>query len=322
MDRSRIISLLDPEWTRMTGLMRQSLSSCVPLLDKTNCSIMDNMGKMLRPMLSLLMARACGKPDEDSIRFAAASEMLHNATLMHDDVTDGSLERRGRPSVMSLLGSGAAVLIGDFWLSKAVELISSSGNRDDVMKLFSKTLSDLAEGEILQMEKAGTADTSEEDYLRIIYCKTASLFEATCVLGAISAGGCQKYIDAARSYAANAGIAFQIKDDILDYAGNESLGKPVGVDVAEQKITLPLLEALKSSDRVEEVRGMIRNIRNHPDYCSKVRSFVYDNHGIEKAAVRLDGFISRAEEALVPLPASVEKDMLVELVRYNAFRRV
>lgn len=306
----------------MTALVRRALASDVPLLNKTNDLILSNAGKMLRPMLCLLMARACGTVNADSVSFAAAAEMLHNATLMHDDVADGSLERRGRPSVMSILGPNSAVLVGDFWLARAVESIVSTVHRDKVVPLFSKTLTDLAEGEMLQLQKASTADTVEEDYLRIIYCKTASLFEAACVSAAISVDGSEAYVEAARSYAVNAGIAFQIKDDILDYAGDVTLGKPVGVDVAEQKITLPLLEAMKASDREEEIRGRIRDIREHPGYCDEVRRFVEENDGVGRAAVRLDEFIARAESALSPLPDSREKDELVELVRFNAFRTV
>lgn len=322
MDRQRIIGLLEPEWSRMTGLIGESLFSDVPLLEKTNGLILSNAGKMLRPMLSLLMARSCGEVTDDSIRFAAASEMLHNATLMHDDVADDSMERRGRPSVMSLLGPNSAVLVGDFWLAKAVEMVLAGIRHDEVVKLFSKTLTDLAEGEMLQLQKASTADTTEEDYCRIIYCKTASLFEAACVSAAVSVDCRGEYLSAASSYAVNTGMAFQIKDDILDYAGDESLGKPVGVDVKEQKITLPLLGALKNSPREREIRDMVLNIHAHPGDCETVRDFVMENGGIAYASGQLDVYIANAEKALSPLPDSVEKEMLVELARFNSFRKV
>ena len=306
----------------MLELIRNTLRSDVPLLEKTNNLILSNTGKLLRPMLSMLMARACGKSNEDSLFYAAASELLHNATLMHDDVADDSTERRGRPSVMSILGPNSAVLVGDFWLARAVEMVLSAKRNNAVVKLFSKTLTDLAEGEMLQLQKATTADTDEEEYYRIIYCKTASLFEAACVSAAISVDGPQQYCEAARGYARNLGIAFQIKDDILDYAGDDSLGKPVGVDIREQKITLPLLGALEGSPREKEIRGMIREIHNHPEYCAEVREFVLEGEGIEYASACLDEYIASAEKALSPLPDTWEKEMLVEIARYNAFRKV
>ncbi len=322
MDRSSIIEMLEPDWSRVLGLIQDTLRSDVPLLEKTNRMILSNTGKLLRPMLSLLMARACGKSNEDSLRYAAASEMLHNATLMHDDVADDSTERRGRPSVMSLLGPNSAVLVGDFWLARAVEMVLSARRNNAVVSLFSKTLTDLAEGEMLQLQKATTADTDEKEYFRIIYCKTASLFEAACVSAAISVDGPEQYCNAAREYARNAGIAFQIKDDLLDYAGDASLGKPVGVDIKEQKITLPLLGALAGSSREQEVRAMVREIHNHPEYCDRVREFVLERKGIEYASARLDEYIAGAEKALSPLPDTWEKEMLIELARYNAFRKI
>ena len=322
MERKRIIELLEPDWTAIQALMSDMLRSDVPLLNRTNASIFSNRGKMLRPMMSLLMARACGRLTEDSLRFAAASEMLHNATLMHDDVADDSTERRGRPSVMSILGPNSAVLVGDFWLAKAVEMVISAERHSSVMSLFSRTLSNLAEGEMLQLQKASTADTDEEDYRRIIYCKTASLFEAACVSAAISVDSSEQFQEAAREYAVNAGIAFQIKDDILDYAGDDDLGKPVGVDIKEQKITLPLLGAILRSGRGQEIRDKIKDILRHPEYCEEIHAFVVENGGIEYASKRLDEYIAKAEAALAPMLDGAEKDMLVELVRYNAFRKV
>lgn len=321
MDKEKILDLLGPDWTGVQDLIKKALSSDVPLLRRTNSMILSNPGKMLRPMLSLLMARACGRINTNSLHYAAASEMLHNATLLHDDVADESNERRGRPTVMSILGPNSAVLVGDFWLARAVEMVLSASDSAQVVKLFSKTLTDLAEGEMLQFQKASTADTTEEEYYRIIYCKTASLFEAACVSAAISVDSPEEFRNAARNYARYAGIAFQIKDDILDYAGDAALGKPVGVDIREQKITLPLLGALSGSPREKEIRGKVKDIHNNPGHCEEVWKFVLDGDGIQYAASRLDEYIVKAVSALDPLPESPEKEMLVELARYNAYRR-
>ena len=278
---------------------------------------------MLRPMLSLLMARCCGSLCSRSINYAAASEMLHNATLMHDDVADDSCERRGRPSVMSLIGPHSAVLLGDFWLARAVEIVLRNGSDDKVVSLFSKTLTDLSEGEMLQLQKASSADTTEEDYLRIIYCKTASLFEAACVSAAISVDAPAPYLEAARLYARNMGLAFQIKDDILDYAGDESLGKPLGNDLKEKKITMPLLCALGSDPSGDgRIRQMIRDGEMDGEKVKCIRDFVEAASGVESAARRLEIYVGKAVDALAPLPDLPEKTMLADLARYNMLRNV
>ena len=217
MTREDIISYLEPFWSRTLSFMKEALRSDVPLLDSVNESVAGASGKMLRPMMSLLVARAIGTPNDDSCRYASACELLHNATLMHDDVADESSRRRGRPTVSALLGPSAAVLVGDFWLSKAVELAAKSQHFVKVVKIFSKSLTDLAEGEMFQMEKAGSCDTDEEDYYRIIKCKTASLFEAAGVSGACSVDAGEAEVEAARNFSVLYGMAFQIKDDILDY---------------------------------------------------------------------------------------------------------
>lgn len=322
MNIGGIISLLGADWDRVCGLIRADLHTDVALLEDVNERILSHSGKMLRPLISLLTAKALGTPNEDSLHYAAASELLHNATLIHDDVADESPERRGFPTVSALVGPSAAVLVGDFWLAKAVEAVCGTERFGKVVRLFSRTLSDLAEGEMYQLEKASSADTSEEDYLRIIKCKTASLFVAACEAGACSVDAPPELESAAREYSLALGIAFQIKDDILDYAGTGELGKPVGVDLRERKITLPLIGALASLDDDSAMRRKVLQINEHPEYCAQLRSFVADNGGIEYAAARLKEYIDRAIDALRPVPDSPEKDALAEIARYNVFRRV
>ena len=318
-------SFLGGDWEDTEKLIHASLESDIDLLNLTNRSILSNGGKMLRPIMSLLIARACsgGHTTEDSIRFAAASELLHNATLLHDDVVDGSPERRGTPTVLSLLGGPASVLIGDFWLVKAMEnILSSPKHSDKVTRIFSKTLSDLAEGEMLQLQKASSCDTEEEDYFRIIYSKTASLFEATGVSAAISVDAPSWMTDAVREYSVALGIAFQIKDDIMDYCGGTEIGKPVGIDIEEQKITLPLLGAFKSADAVEaaSVRRKVMEIHGHPGYVQEIKDFVVRHGGNEYAKERLDEYVGKAVEALQVFPESKEKDYLVTIAAFTADR--
>lgn len=322
MNIGEIISLLGEDWTRMRELIRAGLHTDVALLEDVNGQVFAHSGKMLRPLISLLVAKALGEPNDDSLHYAAASELLHNATLMHDDVADESSERRGAPTVSAMLGPSAAVLVGDFWLAKAVETVFVTERFSRVVKFFSDTLSDLAEGEMYQLEKASSADTTEEDYFRIIQCKTASLFVAAAMSGACSVDAPEELQEAAKAYATALGTAFQIKDDILDYAGSGELGKPVGMDLKEQKITLPLIGALSTLEDESPVRDKILHIHEHPEYCGQLHSFVIERGGIEYAAARLQEYIDKAVDALRPVPDSPARDALVEIARFNAFRQV
>lgn len=306
----------------MRELIRAGLHTDVALLEDVNGQVFAHSGKMLRPLISLLVAKALGEPNDDSLHYAAASELLHNATLMHDDVADESSERRGAPTVSAMLGPSAAVLVGDFWLAKAVGTVFVTERFSRVVKFFSDTLSDLAEGEMYQLEKASSADTTEEDYFRIIQCKTASLFVAAAVSGACSVDAPEELQEAAKAYATALGTAFQIKDDILDYAGSGELGKPVGMDLKEQKITLPLIGALSTLEDESPVRDKILHIHEHPEYCGQLHSFVIERGGIEYAAARLQEYIDKAVDALRPVPDSPARDALVEIARFNAFRQV
>ena len=324
MDIKAILGFLGDDWVRTEALMRSSLDSDIELLNGTNAFLLGHGGKKLRPLLSLLMAKACsnGPLPQDSIRYAAAAELLHNATLLHDDVADGSMIRRGVPTVASLLDPTHSVLVGDFWLVKAVNLILEADRNDmEVIRLFSNTLNFLAEGEMFQLQKASSGDTSEDDYLRIIHDKTGSLFETACLSAAISVGAPPEYRIVAVEYARNLGLAFQIKDDILDFTGVD-IGKPVGVDVREGKITQPLLCALDQvdTDRQAEIRGKVRQVREHPEYAAEIMDFVREQDGARLAQERLSAYSVRAMESLSPLPDSPAKDYLAALAALSEIR--
>ena len=324
MDIKSVREYLGKDWEAVREKIETSLMSDIALLNSTNSSILSNSGKQLRPLLALLIARACSghRISEATVRYAAAAELLHNATLLHDDVADNSYQRRGVPTIMSLMGPSVSVLVGDYWLVKAMELILGSSEGDhQVIKIFSKTLSDLAEGEMLQLQKAQSGDTSEDDYLRIIYSKTASLFEAACVSAAISIDASEECLKAAKDYAVALGIAFQIKDDILDYSGTESVGKPLGVDILEQKITMPLLGAIASAPAEEgRIRGLVKGIVDHPENRDGIVAFVKDNAGLEYAVQQLDKYVAQAVDALSVLPLSKERELLEELAYFTAKR--
>ena len=321
MDIEGIKSYLGADWTKVQEIISSALRSDVALLSILNSSIIKNSGKQLRPMVVLLMARACGETTESTCCYAAATEILHNATLIHDDVADESRERRGKPSVSSLIGPSAAVLVGDFWLSKAMAVSMMADYNAAVNKLFSTTLVDLAEGEMLQIEKAASLDTTEEDYLRIIVCKTASLFETAAAVGALSVGASEEMLAAAKAYARNLGIAFQIKDDILDYAGDATLGKPLGSDLLEHKITMPLLGAMVGSTREKEIRAMVAEADKDAAKRDEICRFVLEGGGIDYAGKRLEDYISKSVDALSIFPDSQEKRCLEAIARYNSFRK-
>lgn len=325
MNIKEIRTYLGEDLVKVNDLIKDSLKSDISLLDATNATILSHGGKQMRPMLSLMMARACngGRTTGDTIKFASASELLHNATLLHDDVADGSTMRRGEPTILSLMGAQASVLLGDYWLVKAMEnILSADKFSDKVIRLFSKTLSDLAEGEMLQLQKASSSDTTEEDYLRIIYSKTASLFVAACESAAISVEAPEAYVKAARDYAYYLGLAFQIKDDIFDYSDSSQIGKPVGIDLREQKITLPLLGALKKadSDKDTDIRRMVREIVDNPDNEHMIREFVYEQDGVGYAEAKLQEYVLKAVEVLSVLPDSEDRRLLEFLARFVALR--
>ena len=319
MDIRDVKTFLARPMEEVDALLKASLRSDIMLLDATNRSLLSQGGKRMRPVLSLLAAGACGGINADSVRFAAASELIHNATLLHDDVVDGATTRRGKPTVMSILSGPASVLVGDFWLVKAIRCILDAARYSErAIRLFAKTLSDLAEGEMLQLQKASDCDTTREDYLRIIYYKTASLFEASVLAGAVSADAPEEWTAALAGYARNLGLAFQVKDDIFDYTGGDGLGKPVGIDLREQKITLPLLCALDAvpDEEASTVRAMVGQISDMPDLAVRVRQFVLGHGGVEKAAAEMEEFIGEAVSCLEELPESAEKSYLAQLARF------
>ena len=320
MDIKPIRQYLQGNLEQVEALMEAALGSDVPLLDATNRRLREHPGKMVRAMLALLAAGASGAVNEDSLRCAAAAELLHNATLLHDDVVDGAAERRGMPTVAQLLGGGPAVLVGDYWLVACVKTLLSIGKDTlRMVEIFSETLRHLAEGELLQMEKAGKGDTTQADYERIIFSKTASLFRSAAVSAAVSVQAPDEWTSALGDYAMNLGIAFQIKDDIFDYRTEAgALGKPVGTDLREQKITQPLLSALKRAPAEEAaaIRKEVARISEDPSAEECIRQYVREHRGMELAGLVMDGYIGRSLRCLSVLPDSAEKEHLKQLAFY------
>lgn len=315
---------LGEDWDKVQKGIRTYLNTDIDLLDRTNDGLLEHSGKQLRPLLALLVARACaGMVNENTIKFAIASELLHNATLLHDDVADKSDIRHGTPTVRALLGPEASVLIGDFWLVKAMGAVLDGLDGDNrVVRIFSQTLSDLAEGEMLQLQKASLADTCEEDYFNIISRKTASLFVASAKAAAISVKASLEIERSAADFGKYLGLAFQIKDDIFDYMPQSGIGKPVGVDIVEKKITLPLLCAFETIGKDEErkIREKIKD--GGEEVKDEIITFVRVNGGIEKAQKKLEQYIGKAIESAGIFPPSKDRELLINLTKTLSHRTV
>ena len=332
MDVQTLKNLLEGDWRSFQDCLKRQLGSDVAYLHHLNEEVLSHAGKQLRPLLCLLVARVCASesgsasasdlaPDmplpEQSLRYAVAGELLHNATLLHDDVADASDLRRGRPTVRSLFGADVSVLLGDYWLSRAVDAIVGPDDFDPrVVRIYTKTLRDLAEGEMLQLEKAASGDTLEQDYLRVIYSKTASLFEACAVSGACSVGADEARMQAVVAYARNIGLAFQIRDDIFDYSPEWNTGKPSCEDVVEKKITLPLLGAFENAGHQGETDLRAAIGRGDADIRERVLSYVREHKGIEYAQRRLQDFLTQALSALDVFPGGRWKEGLQYLAHY------
>lgn len=320
MEGNQIWDYIGPELQQVRELVRASLSSDIRLLNQTNDNLLQHNGKMVRPVLALLVAKACsqGIVTPDTLLFACAVELMHNATLLHDDVADNSPVRRGQPTVMSILGGRASVLLGDFWLVKAVErILQARNNAEAAVRIFAATLSDLAEGEMLQLQKAETLDATENDYYRIIYNKTASLFEAAATTAAMSVGASTAYRKAVKTYAVQLGTAFQIRDDILDVTGGVALGKPTGQDLLERKMTLPLLGALANCPaRSAEIRELLRQIPACPTNREAILDFIREHDGLAYAERKLEGYRDMAVFALRELPEGPAREALADLADF------
>jgi octaprenyl-diphosphate synthase len=300
---------------------RASMKSQVPLLDRITHYIVKRKGKQMRPMFVFLSAGLCGGINERSHRAATLIELLHTATLVHDDVVDDSNERRGFFSINALWKNKIAVLVGDYLLSKGL-LLSVKHSDFDLLKIVSEAVSVMSEGELMQIEKARRLDISEEIYFEIIRQKTASLIASCCAAGAASASAENETVINMHRFGELIGMAFQIKDDLFDYGPSGIIGKPTGIDIKESKMTLPLIFALNKASHGDK-RRIINIIRNHNTDDKKVKEvirFVKEAGGLEYATECMNGYQSKAFDLLESFPDSIFKNSLKQLVRYTIER--
>ncbi len=314
---------IDYEMELFERKFQLSMSSRVALFNRITHYLVNRKGKQMRPMFVFLVAKMLNKGEvsERTYRGASVIELIHTATLVHDDVVDDSNRRRGFFSVNALWKNKIAVLVGDYLLSKGM-LLCIENDDFDLLKIISVAVREMSEGELLQIEKARSLDITEEVYYDIIRQKTATLIAACCSLGAASVKPDSRHIENMRKFGEMIGIAFQIKDDLFDY-GEEKIGKPTGIDIKEQKMTLPLIHVLNTCERKER-DWLINSIKNHNKDRKRVKeviAFVKDNGGLDYAVTRMKQFQEEALELLKPYPDSRFKDSLKLMVNYVIDRK-
>jgi len=300
---------------------KQSMESSVPLLDRITHYIVKRKGKQIRPMFVFFSAGTCGNICEATHRGASLVELLHTATLVHDDVVDNSNERRGFFSVNALWKNKVAVLVGDFLLARGLSL---SIRNDDfkLLKIVSEAVEQMSEGELLQMEKARRLDIDEAVYFEVIRKKTASLIASCCACGAASVSTDNEAINRMHGLGEKIGIAFQIKDDLFDF-GVDDVGKPVGNDIKEKKLTLPLIYALNKSSKTEK-RYFINLVKNHNDDAKRVREvidYVKGSGGLAYAETKMLEYQDEAFKILYTFPESSYRTGLEQLVKFTTERK-
>ncbi len=300
---------------------RDSMRSNVPLLDKITYYIVQRKGKQVRPMFVFLSAKIMGEIQEPTFTAASLIELLHTATLVHDDVVDDAYERRGFFSINALWKNKIAVLVGDYLLSQGL-LLALENNGYHLLQIVSRAVKEMSEGELLQIEKARRLDIDESVYYDIIRKKTASLIASACAAGAASVLGDDERVETMRQFGEKIGIAFQIRDDLFDF-GSDDVGKPLGIDIKEKKMTLPLIYALQQTDKKQR-RHIIGLVKRHSENAEKVREvidFVRKSGGLAYAKEAMIHYRKEAFELLHTFPDSEAREAMQQLVTFVTDRQ-
>lgn len=311
---------IDAEMSEFEVRFRHSMKSKVPLLDKITHYIIRRKGKQMRPMFIFLSAKMLGEMNDRAYDAASLVELLHTATLVHDDVVDDANERRGFFSVNALWKNKIAVLVGDYMLSKVL-LLSIEKNNVRLLEIVARAVREMSEGELLQIEKARKLDITEDIYFEVIRQKTASLIATCCEAGAISVDR-EDMAPTMQKFGELVGLAFQIKDDIFDYGSPGNIGKPTGLDIRERKMTLPLIYTLNTASK-EVRRELINIVKNHneePRYVNRAIQLVTEGGGIEYAHKKMMELKDEALALIADVPDSDAKRSIVALVEYTSQR--
>lgn len=318
----KIKAPIEQELIEFEPYFKKSLQSDIPLLGTILNYLYRTKGKQLRPMFVFLSAKLHGGTNEFSKLAACSVELLHTATLVHDDVVDESYERRGSFSVKALWKNKLAVLVGDYILARGL-LLQLENKKYNFLHLISRSVQDMAEGEILQMKKSRKLDIDDETYFEIIRKKTASLIATSMAIGTASATDNDEIVEKMYSIGQDAGIAFQIKDDIFDYQSKGILGKPTGNDIKEKKITLPLLYVLNNSEKSERKRilRLIKRKNTSSKVVEELIQLVTDKGGLVYAETKMNEFKNKAINALKEFPECEARESLIELMNYISTRK-
>jgi len=300
----------------------ESMQSKVALLDKVTRFIVTTKGKQMRPMFVFLCAKLIGNVNEKTYRGASMIELIHTATLVHDDVVDESFKRRNFFSINALWKNKIAVLVGDFLLSKAV-LLSTDHKDYDLLSVISRTIREMSEGELLQLEKARKLDITEDVYYEIIRQKTATLIAACCEIGALSNDADENLAKKMMEFGTYTGMAFQIKDDLFDYLSSNVIGKPVGIDIKEQKMTLPLIHTLKIASETDRKYyfNTIKRYNNDQKRVKELIAFVKSSGGLDYAIQVMKDFQQKAKDILDEFPDSEVRKSLHMMLDYVIERK-
>ena len=300
----------------------ESMQSKVPLLDKVTRFIVTTKGKQMRPMFVFLCAKLIGDVNEKTYRGASMIELIHTATLVHDDVVDESFKRRNFFSINALWKNKIAVLVGDYLLSKSV-LLSTDHKDYDLLGVISRTIREMSEGELLQLEKARKLDITEDVYYEIIRQKTATLIAACCEIGVLSNNADEALAKKMMDFGTFTGMAFQIKDDLFDYLTSNVIGKPVGIDIKEQKMTLPLIHTLKIANEKDKKYyfNTIKRYNNDQKRVKELINFVKNSGGLDYAIKIMKEFQQKAKDILNEFPDSEAKKSLLIMLDYVIERK-
>ena len=316
----QIMAPIFNEMVQFDEHFKETMRSKVPLLDKVTQYIVKRKGKQMRPMFVFLTAKMLGEIGEKTYDAASLVELLHTATLVHDDVVDDANERRGYFSVNALWKNKIAVLVGDYMLSRIL-LLSLEKENTELLKIVARSVREMSEGELLQIEKTRRLDITEDIYFEIIKKKTASLIATCCEAGAISVGE-NDWAETMFYFGELVGITFQIKDDIFDYGSSDKIGKPTGIDIREQKMTLPFIYAINNASKADRkvLMDIVKNKNDESEAINRAIEIIIRSGGIDYACDKMFYYGNKALDLLTEIPDSEAKNSLIGLVNYTMYR--